>query len=168
MTLYIHCWVGLSSQRRMTTLTGADRKARVSQITSCYNQGMKRRISEWQSSRTPHRKQLLSPKNRKLKLQWMNHQKKIEKILQAWTALIILRFSQVTFAKTKEEKNLAPFEMHKKSCLTISWLWAFTFLGSCCHFEVPEQPVELKRYLYAGFYGQNYTSSFLPFPVILR
>ncbi len=70
------CWC----QRRMGRLVKDDRKATVTQITPCYNQGMQNTISECTtrrtlkqmgySSRTPHRVPLQSAKNRKRRLQF--------------------------------------------------------------------------------------------------
>ncbi len=64
--------------RRMGRLVRDDRKAKVTQITTCYNQGMQNTISERKtrrtlkqmgySSRRPHRVPLLSFKNRKQRL----------------------------------------------------------------------------------------------------
>ncbi|KAL1250643.1 hypothetical protein QQF64_018439, partial [Cirrhinus molitorella] len=57
-----------------------DRKATVTQITTCYNRGMQKSVTECTmcrtlrrmgySSRRPHRVPLLSAKNRKLRLQF--------------------------------------------------------------------------------------------------
>ncbi len=70
------CWC----QRRMGRLVRDDRKATVTQITPCYNQGMQNTISECTihrtlkqmgySSRRPHRVPLLSAKNRKRRVQF--------------------------------------------------------------------------------------------------
>ncbi|KAG1931641.1 hypothetical protein F2P79_021521 [Pimephales promelas] len=67
-------------QRRMARLVRADRRATVTQITTRYNQGGQKSISErtvrrtlrqmGYSSRRPHRVPLLSAKNRKLRLQF--------------------------------------------------------------------------------------------------
>ncbi len=64
----------------MGRLVRDDRKATVTQITTCYNQGMQNSISERTTSRTlkqmgyssrrPHRVPLLSAKNRKQRLQF--------------------------------------------------------------------------------------------------
>ncbi len=64
----------------MSILVRDDRKATVTQITTCYNQGMQNTISErtthrtlkqmCYSSRRPHRVPLLSAKNRKRRLQF--------------------------------------------------------------------------------------------------
>ncbi len=64
----------------MGRLVRYDRKASVTQITTCYNQGMQNTISEHttrrtlkqmgSSSRRPHRVPLLSAKNRKRRLQF--------------------------------------------------------------------------------------------------
>ncbi len=64
----------------MGRLVRDDRKATVTQITTCYNQGMQNIISEHTtrqtlkqmvySSRRPHRVPLLSAKNRKRRLQF--------------------------------------------------------------------------------------------------
>ncbi|KAL1255673.1 hypothetical protein QQF64_013734, partial [Cirrhinus molitorella] len=65
---------------RMARLVRADRKATVTQITTRYNRGMQKSISErttrqtlrrmGYSSRRPHMVPLLSAKNRKLRLQF--------------------------------------------------------------------------------------------------
>ncbi len=78
------CWC----QRRMGRLVKDDRKTTVTQITTRYNQGMQNTISErtthrtlkqmGYSSRRPHRVPLLSPKNRKRRLQYAQAQ-------QNWT-----------------------------------------------------------------------------------
>ncbi len=72
----ISCWC----QRRMDRLVRDYRKAKVTQITTRYNQGMQNTISEHTtrrtlkqmgySSRRPHRVPLLSAKNRKRRLQF--------------------------------------------------------------------------------------------------
>ena len=74
------CLVDARGQRRMARLVRADRKATVTQITTRYNRGMQKSISECTtrrtlrrldySSRRPHRVPLLSAKNRKLRLQF--------------------------------------------------------------------------------------------------
>uniref|UniRef100_A0AAR2IXT2 Transposase Tc1-like domain-containing protein n=1 Tax=Pygocentrus nattereri TaxID=42514 RepID=A0AAR2IXT2_PYGNA len=74
------CLVDVRGQRRMGRLVPDDRKATVTQITTCYNQGMQNTISECTtcrtlkkmgySSRRPHWVLLLSAKNRKLRLQF--------------------------------------------------------------------------------------------------
>uniref|UniRef100_A0A3P8V2Z1 Transposase Tc1-like domain-containing protein n=1 Tax=Cynoglossus semilaevis TaxID=244447 RepID=A0A3P8V2Z1_CYNSE len=74
------CLVDARGQRRMARLVRADRKATVTQITTRYNQGRQKSISErtvrptlrqmGYSSRRPHRVPLLSAKNRKLRLQF--------------------------------------------------------------------------------------------------
>jgi len=73
------CLVDARGQRRMARLVPADRKATVTQITTCYNQ-LQKSISERTTSRTlrqmgyssrrPHWVPLLSAKNRKLRLQF--------------------------------------------------------------------------------------------------
>ncbi len=73
------CLVDVRGQRRMGRLVRDDRKARVTQITTRYNQGMQNTIFEHTtrrtlkqmgySSRRPHRVPLLSAKNRKRRLQ---------------------------------------------------------------------------------------------------
>ncbi len=78
------CWC----QRRMDKLVRDDRKATVTQITTRYNQGIKKTISECTtrrtlkqmvySSRRTHRVPLLSAKNRKRRLQFTQAQ-------QNWT-----------------------------------------------------------------------------------
>ena len=72
------CLVDVRGQRRMGRVVGDDRKATVTQISTCYNQGMQNTISERSthpnskkmgySSRGPHRVPLLSANNRKLRL----------------------------------------------------------------------------------------------------
>ncbi len=74
------CLVDVRGQRRMGRLVRDDRKATVTQITTRYNQGMQKTISEHTtrrtlkqmsySSRRPHRVPLLSAKNRKQRLQF--------------------------------------------------------------------------------------------------
>uniref|UniRef100_A0AAR2LKA7 Transposase Tc1-like domain-containing protein n=1 Tax=Pygocentrus nattereri TaxID=42514 RepID=A0AAR2LKA7_PYGNA len=74
------CLVDVRGQRRMGRLVQDDRKATVTQITTCYNQGMQNTISKrttcgtlkkmGYSSRRPYRVPLLSAKNRKLRLQF--------------------------------------------------------------------------------------------------
>ncbi len=74
------CLVDVRGQRRMGRLVRDDRKATVTQITTCYNQGMQNTISErttrrtlkqmGYSSRRPYRVLLLSAKNRKRRLQF--------------------------------------------------------------------------------------------------
>ncbi len=74
------CLVDVRGQRRMGRLVRDDIKATVTQITTCYNQGMQNTISErtthqtlkqmGYSSRRPHRVPLLSAKNRKRRLQF--------------------------------------------------------------------------------------------------
>ncbi len=74
------CLVDVRGQRRMGRLVRDDRKATITQITTCYNQGMQNTISErttrrtlkqmGSSSRRPHRVLLLSAKNRKRRLQF--------------------------------------------------------------------------------------------------
>ncbi len=77
--------VDVRGQRRMGRLVGDDRKATVTQITTRYNQDMQKTISEHTtrrtlkqmgySSRSPHRVQLLTAKNRKRRLQFtQDHQ----------------------------------------------------------------------------------------------
>ncbi len=82
------CLVDVRGQRRMDRLVGDDRKAKVTQITTRYNQCMQNTISERTtrrtlkqinySSRRPHRVPLLSAKNRKRRLQFTQAQ-------QNWT-----------------------------------------------------------------------------------
>uniref|UniRef100_A0A9J8DCM4 Transposase Tc1-like domain-containing protein n=1 Tax=Cyprinus carpio carpio TaxID=630221 RepID=A0A9J8DCM4_CYPCA len=82
------CLVDVRGQRRMGRLVRDERKATVTQITTCYNQGMQNTISErttcrtlkqmGYSSRRPHRVPLLSAKNRKQRLQF-------EQAQQNWT-----------------------------------------------------------------------------------
>ncbi len=82
------CLVYVRGQRRMGRLVRDDRKAKVTQITTHYNQGMTNTISEHTtcqtlkqmdySSRRPHRVPLLSAKNRKQSLQFAQAQ-------QNWT-----------------------------------------------------------------------------------
>ena len=80
------CIVDARGQGRMARLVRADRKTTITQITTCYNRGMQKNISEhttrwtWRwmgySSRRPHRMPVLSAKNRKLRLQFAQaHQK---------------------------------------------------------------------------------------------
>ncbi len=74
------CLFDVRGQRRMDRLVRDDRKATVTQITTCNNQGMQNTISErttrrtlkqmGYSSRRPHRVPLLSAKNRKRRLQF--------------------------------------------------------------------------------------------------
>ncbi len=74
------CLVDVRGQRRMGRLVIDDRKATVTQITTCYNQGMRNTIFErttrrtlkqmGYSSRRPHRVPLLPAKNRKRRLQF--------------------------------------------------------------------------------------------------
>ncbi len=74
------CLVDIRGQRRMGRLVRDDRKAKVTQIATRYNQGMQNTISErttrrplkqmGYSSRGPHRVPLLSGKNRKRRLQF--------------------------------------------------------------------------------------------------
>ncbi len=74
------CLVDVRGQRRMSRLVRDDRKATVTQITTCYNKGMQNTISECTtrrtlkqmgfSSRRSHRVPLLSAKNRKRRLQF--------------------------------------------------------------------------------------------------
>ena len=74
------CLVDARGQRRMARLVQDDRKAAVTEITTRYNQGMQKSISErttrrtlkqmGYSSRRPHRVPLLSATNRKLRLQF--------------------------------------------------------------------------------------------------
>ncbi|KAG1959057.1 hypothetical protein F2P79_006926 [Pimephales promelas] len=74
------CLVDARGQRRMARLVRADRRATVTQITTRYNQGGQKSISErtvrrtlrqmGYSSRRPHRVPVLSAKNRKLRLQF--------------------------------------------------------------------------------------------------
>ncbi len=73
------CLVDVRGQRRMSRLVRDDRKPTVTQITTCYNQGMQNTISEHttrqtlkqmdSSNRRPHQVPLLSAKNRKQRLQ---------------------------------------------------------------------------------------------------
>ncbi len=82
------CLVDVRGQRRRGRLVRDDRKARVTQITTRYNQGMQNTISECttrrtlkqmgSSSRRPHRGPLLSAKNRKQRL-------KFTQVHQNWT-----------------------------------------------------------------------------------
>ena len=79
------CLVDARGQRRMARLVRADRKATVTQITTRYNQGRQKSISErtvrrtlrqmGYSSRRPRRVPLLSAKNRKLRLQFAQGQR---------------------------------------------------------------------------------------------
>ncbi len=72
------CLVDVRGQGRMGRLVRDDRKAIVTQITTCYNQGIQNTISDCTtrrtlkqmgySSRRPHRVPLLSAKNRKQRL----------------------------------------------------------------------------------------------------
>ncbi len=72
--------VDVRGQRRMGRLVRDDRKATVTQITTCYNQGMQNTISEHttrrtlkqmgSSSRRPHRVPLRSVNNRKRRIQF--------------------------------------------------------------------------------------------------
>ncbi len=74
------CLVDVRGQRRMGRLVRDDRKATVTQISTCYNQCMQNTISEHTtrrtlkqmgySSRRPHQVLLLSAKNRKRRLQF--------------------------------------------------------------------------------------------------
>ncbi|MDF4419820.1 hypothetical protein P3392_23745 [Vibrio parahaemolyticus] len=74
------CLVDARGQRRMARLVQDDRKATGSQITTGYNQGLQKTISEpttrptlkqmGYSSRRPHQVPLLSANNRKLRLQF--------------------------------------------------------------------------------------------------
>ncbi len=78
--VWTKCLIDVSGQRRMGRLVRDDRKATVTQITTCYNQGMQNTLSEcrtrWTlkqmgySSRRPHRVPLLLAKNRKQRLQF--------------------------------------------------------------------------------------------------
>ncbi len=79
------CLVDVRGQRRMDRLVRDYRKATLTQITTCYNQGMQNTISErttrrnlkqmGYSSRRPHRVPLLSAKNRKRRLRFaQDHQ----------------------------------------------------------------------------------------------
>jgi len=75
------CLVDFRGQRRMSRLVRDDKMGTVTQITIRYNQGMQNTISEhttrWTlkqmgySSRRPHRVPLLSAKNRKRRLQFV-------------------------------------------------------------------------------------------------
>ncbi len=76
------CLVDVKGQRRMGRLVRDDWKATVTQITTCYNQGMQNTISERTtrrtlklmdySSRRPHRVPLLSDENGKRRIQYDN------------------------------------------------------------------------------------------------
>uniref|UniRef100_A0A3B3CGX4 Transposase Tc1-like domain-containing protein n=1 Tax=Oryzias melastigma TaxID=30732 RepID=A0A3B3CGX4_ORYME len=79
------CLVDVRGQRRMARLVQADRKATVTQITTRYNRGLQKSISErttrrtlrqmGYSSRRSNRASLLSAKNKKLRLQFaLDHQ----------------------------------------------------------------------------------------------
>ena len=82
------CLVDARGQRRMARLVRADRRATVTQITTRYNQGGQKSISErtvrrtlrqmGYSSRRPHRVPLLSAKNRKLRLQFAQAHRKLD------------------------------------------------------------------------------------------
>ncbi len=84
----LKCLVDVRVQRRMGRLVRDDRKTTVTQITTCYNQGMQNTISEHtthrtlkqmgSSSRRPHRAPLLSAKNSTRRLQFTQEQ-------QNWT-----------------------------------------------------------------------------------
>ncbi len=94
------CLVDVRGQRRMGRLVRVDRKATVTQITTRYNQGMQKTISEhttcWtlkqtgSSSRRPHRVPLLSAKNRKRRLQFAPKldNRKLEKRCLVWRVSI--------------------------------------------------------------------------------
>ncbi len=97
------CLVNARGQRRMARLVRDDRKATVIQITTCYNQGMQKTISEHTtrqtlkqmgySSRRPHRVSLLSAKKMKLRLQFAwPHQNGQEKIGKTLPGLMSLDF----------------------------------------------------------------------------
>ena len=88
LTKYYHCYMyifdwadfAIITQRRMVSLVQDDWKSTVTQITTHYNKGMKKTISEHTthptlkqmgySSRRPHQVPLLSANNRKLRLQF--------------------------------------------------------------------------------------------------
>ncbi len=82
------CLVDVRGQRIMSRLVRDDRKTTVTQITTRYNQGMQKTISErtthrtlkqmGSSSRRPHRVPLLSAKNRTRRIQFAQAQ-------QNWT-----------------------------------------------------------------------------------
>ncbi len=64
------CLVDARGQRRMTRMVWADRNATVTKITSRYNRGLQKNISERTTYQQPHRVLLLSANNRKLRLQF--------------------------------------------------------------------------------------------------
>ncbi len=74
------CFVDVRGKRRMGRLVRDDRKATVTQITTCYNQGMQNTISESTTRRTLkqmeyrsrrlHRVPFLSARNRKQRLEF--------------------------------------------------------------------------------------------------
>ncbi len=80
------CLVDVRGQRRMDRLVRDDRKAKVTQITTRYNQDMQNTISEHttrrtlkqmgSSSRRPHRVPLRSDKNRTRRIQFTQAQQK--------------------------------------------------------------------------------------------
>ena len=90
------CLVDARGQRRMARLVQDDRKTTVTQITTGYNQGLQKTISEpttrptlkqmGYSSRRPHQVPLLSANNRKLRLQFtqahQNWNRRLEKRCQ--------------------------------------------------------------------------------------
>ncbi len=104
------CLVDLRGQRRMCRLVREDRKATVTQIATRYNQGVQNTISEGTtcqtlkqmgySSRRPHRVPLLSAKNRKRRIQFIqDHQNLTIEDLKnvAWSdeSLFLLQHSDV-------------------------------------------------------------------------
>uniref|UniRef100_A0AAY5JZ80 Transposase Tc1-like domain-containing protein n=1 Tax=Esox lucius TaxID=8010 RepID=A0AAY5JZ80_ESOLU len=71
------CLVDARGQRRMGRLIQADRRATLTEITTCYNRGMQQSICEGttlrrmgNNSRRPHRVPLISTTNRKKRLQF--------------------------------------------------------------------------------------------------
>ncbi len=101
------CLVDVRGQRRKGRLVRDDRKGTVTQITTRYNQGMQNTISEHTtrrtlkqmsySSRRPHRVLLLSAKNRKRRLQFVQAHQNWTLEDDAWSdeSRFLLRHSDV-------------------------------------------------------------------------
>ncbi len=103
------CLVDVRGQRRMGRLVRDYRKATVTQITTCYNQGMQNTISEHtthrtlkqmgSSSRRPHRVPLLSDKNRERRLQFAQAHQMDRIILEKRCLVWWVSISAATFRR---------------------------------------------------------------------
>uniref|UniRef100_A0AAR2K5Q1 Transposase Tc1-like domain-containing protein n=1 Tax=Pygocentrus nattereri TaxID=42514 RepID=A0AAR2K5Q1_PYGNA len=126
------CLVDVRGQRRMGRLVQDGRKATVTQITTCYNQGMQNTISECTtcrtlkkmgySSRRPHWVPLLSAKKRKLRLQFTQRESRQQNESQASNILaasVGINHNSFSHKKHHEGQHICTVQIYSAKLISV-------------------------------------------------